>query len=71
MYRTSVENNAIKPGEIKEAAARCADRSERLVARVVTTGRAKPLSLPPNAPFYSEALFGDKFVAAMRSFTEL
>lgn len=25
---------------------------------IVTTGRAKPLSLPPNALFYSEALLG-------------
>jgi CheY-like chemotaxis protein len=38
---------------------------------IVTTGRAKPLSLPPNALFIAKPYLGSNVVAAMRTFANM
>jgi two-component system, response regulator PdtaR len=38
---------------------------------IVTTGRAKPLSLPPNALFIPKPYLGSNVVAAMRMFANM
>ena len=38
---------------------------------IVTTGRAKPLSLPPNALFIPKPYLGSNVVAAMQTFANM
>jgi CheY-like chemotaxis protein len=38
---------------------------------IVTTGRAKPVSLPPNALFIPKPYLGSNVVAAMRTFANM